>query len=199
MKLRLCSLALAFFALAPLTAFADIAEPRPRPTSTPQTGGRALTPARMYIESSRDATEARLQISQSVLRQLRAEIEADGASATTASANPTRRTQTIIAGIFLSLSLAFGGVFIARSRSRAAKQVALGALVVFAVAGALTFTTLANVRPLEPRIVDAGSLPRATTLDDQLNGVVRVEIVPEGREIKLIVPVAKTTATKESR
>jgi hypothetical protein len=144
----------------------------------------------MLIESRKDVTEARLQISQSVLRELRAEFERDAASdaASAASADSPRQTQTILAGVFLSLSLAFAGVFIARSRSRATKQVAVGVLVVFAVAGALAFKALANARPPEPRFVDAGTLPRATTPDEELNGVVRMEIVPDGRVIKLIVP-----------
>jgi hypothetical protein len=194
MKLRLCSLALAFFACAPLTIFADIPAPEPKPTATPQTGKRVLPPARMSIESRKGITEARLQISQSVLRQLRAEIEGDAATdAATAFVNSPRRTQTILAGLFLSLSLAFAGVFIVRSRSRTSKQIATGALVVFAVAGALTFKAFANIRPPEMG-VNAGSLPRATTPDAELNGVVRVEIVPEGRAIKLIVP-----ATTERR
>ena len=188
MKLRLCSLALAFFAFAPLTAFADIPAPEHRQPKPPVAGKRVLPPARMLIESRKDVTEARLQISQSVLRELRAELEGDPASDAAASASSSGQTQTIIAGVFLSLSLAFAGVFIARSRSRTTKQVAIGALVVFAVAGALTFKALANARPPEPRIVDAGSLPRATTPDEELNGVVRVEIVPDGRVIKLIVP-----------
>ena len=188
MKLRLCSLALAFVAFVPLTAFADIALPEPKPTATPRASNRVLPRARMLIESRKDATEARLQISQSVLRELRAEIEGDSATDAAASMHSSRRTQTIFAGVFLSLSLAFAGVFVARSRSRTTKQVATGALVVFAVAGALTFKALANARPPEPRFVDAGSLPRATTPDEELNGVVRMEIVPEGRVIKLIVP-----------
>jgi hypothetical protein len=188
MKLRLCSLALAFLALAPLTAFADIPAPEHRQTKTPVTSKRVLPPARMLIESRKDATEARLQISQSVLRELRAELDGDPASNAAASASSSGQTQTITAGVFLSLSLAFAGVFIARSRSRTTKQVAVGVLVVFAVAGALAFKALANARAPEPRIVDAGTLPRATTPDDELNGVVRVEIVPDGRVIKLIVP-----------
>ena len=190
MKLRLCSLALAFFALAPLTVFADIAAPEPRPTSTPKVSKRALPPARMLIESRKDVPEARLQISQSVLRELRAEIEGDGTSNAAGSTASLSQTQTIIAGVFLSLSLALAGVFISRSRSRMTKQVATGALVVMAFAGALAFKALANARPPEPRFVDAGSLPRATTPEEELNGVVRVEIVPEGRVIKLIVPAA---------
>ena len=119
MKLRLCSLALALFALAPLNAFADIApEPRPTPSPTPQTRTRPLTPARMLIESRKDATEARLQIPQSVLRELRAEIGGDSAPFAAASVNASHQAQTIIAGVFLSLSLAFAGVFVARSRSK---------------------------------------------------------------------------------
>jgi hypothetical protein len=197
MKLRLCSLALALFAFAPLTAFADIALPQPKPTSTPQTSKRVLPPARMLIESRKDVVEARLQISQSVLRELRAEFERDAATANeAASMNASRRTQTIIAGVFLSLSLAFAGVFIVRSRSRTTKQIAVGALVVFAVAGALAFKALANARPPEPRFVNAGTLPRATTPDEELNGVVRVEIVPDGRVIKLIVPAQAKTGSE---
>jgi hypothetical protein len=190
MKLRLRSLALALVALAPLTAFADIPAPEHRQTRTTQTTKRPLPPARMLIESRKDTTEARLQIPQSVLRELRAEIEADGASDVTGSTSTLSQTQTIIAGVFLSLSLAFAGVFIARSRSRMTKQVAAGALVVAALAGTLAFKAFANARPPEPRLVNAGSLPRATTPDAELNGVVRVEIVPEGRVIKLIVPAA---------
>jgi hypothetical protein len=196
MKLRLCTLAFAFFAFAPLTVFADIAAPEPKPTRTPQTSKRVLPPARMVIESRKDATEARLQIPQSVLRELRAEIDGDAASDTAASTASLRQTQTIIAGVFLSLSLTFAGVFIARSRSRMTKQIATGALVVFAVAGALTFKALANARPPEPRFVNAGSLPRATTPDEELNGVVRMEIVPDGREIKLIVPAATNGSSR---
>jgi hypothetical protein len=192
MKLRLCSLALALFAFAPLTVFADISPPEP--VATPRPVKRTLPAARMLIESSKDATEARLQISQSVLRELRAEIDGDSATDAAATINSSRQMQTIIAGVFLSLSLAFAGVFIARTRSRATKQVATGVLVVFAVAGALAFNALANARPPEPRFVDAGSLPRAAKPDEQLNGVVRVEIVPEGRAIKLIVPVAAATS-----
>ncbi|HLL71515.1 MAG TPA: hypothetical protein VK363_08790 [Pyrinomonadaceae bacterium] len=188
MKLRLCSLALAFVAFAPLTAFADIPAPEHRQPRTTQTTKRPLPPARMLIESRKDATEARLQISQSVLRELRAEIEAGGASDIAGSTTTLSQTQTIIAGVFLSLSLAFAGVFIARSRSRMTKQVAAGALVVVAFAGTLAFKAFANARPFEPRLVDAGSLPRATTPETELNGVVRIEIVPEGRVIKLIVP-----------
>ncbi|MDQ1558960.1 MAG: hypothetical protein QOD32_2020 [Pyrinomonadaceae bacterium] len=200
MKLRLCCLALALFALAPAT-LADISAPEPKPTPTPQKVRRAasLPAARMLIESRKDATEARLQIPQNVLRQLRAELEREDASGASSSATATdwlRPTQTIVAGVFLSLSLAFAGVFVARTRSRVARQAAAVALFVFAASGALAFKTLANARPPEPRLLDAGSLRRATTPDAELNGVIRVEVVDDPNVFKLIVP-ANTAAGTE--
>ncbi|MDQ1592085.1 MAG: hypothetical protein QOG71_2712 [Pyrinomonadaceae bacterium] len=196
MKLRLCCLALALFALAPV-ALADISAPEPMPTPTPQKVRRAasLPAARMLIESRKDATEARLQIPQNVLRQLRAELEREDASVAATATDWLRPTQTIVAGVFLSLSLAFAGLFVARTRSRGARQAAAVALFVFAASGALAFKTLANARPPEPRLLDAGSLRRATTPDAELNGVIRVEVVDDPNVFKLIVPAAANTAT----
>ncbi|HEY9404832.1 MAG TPA: hypothetical protein VIQ24_19400 [Pyrinomonadaceae bacterium] len=197
MKLRLCCLALALFAFT-APALADIAPPPPTPTQTPQKVRRAasLPAARMSIESRNDATEARLQIPRNLLRQLRAEIDGDAASDAATATDSLRSTRTIIAGVFLSLSLAFAGVFIARTRSRGAKQAAAVALVVFAATGALAFKTFANARPPEPRPLDAGSLKLATTPDAELNGVIRVEVVDENNVFKLIVPAAPMTGRK---
>ncbi|HZH92079.1 MAG TPA: hypothetical protein VEX70_15850 [Pyrinomonadaceae bacterium] len=192
MKLKLCRLALALCALAP-AAFADVAPPpQPIPTATPRRAVRPLPAARMLIESRNDATEARLQIPRNMLLQLRAEMERDAASdaAATTANNSLQRAQTIIAGVFLSLSLAFAGVLVARTRSRQTKQAAAVALVVFAALGALAIKTLANIRPPEPRALNAGSLTLATTPDAELNGGIRVEVVDEQNVFKLIVPAA---------
>ncbi|MCA1564330.1 MAG: hypothetical protein LC803_01475 [Acidobacteria bacterium] len=202
MKLRLCCLSLALLAFAPAVAFADIALPEPAPTRTPQKARRAapLPAARMSIESRSDVTEARLQIPQNMLRQLRAEMERDAGDAAAATATDSLRpAQTIIAGIFLSLSLAFAGVLVARTRSRAAKQAAAVALCVFAATGALAIKTLANARPPEPRMLDAGSLKLATTPDAKLNGVIRVEVVDDPNVFKLIVPASAATTTTGSK
>jgi hypothetical protein len=193
MKLRLCCLSLALLAFAPAAAFADIRPPEPMPTPTPQKVRRAapLPAARMSIEARSDATEARLQIPQNVLRQLRAELDRDSISGDGATVTGSLRpAQTIIAGIFLSLSLAFAGVLVARTRSRAAKQAAAVALFVFAATGALAIKTLANARPPEPRTLDAGSLKRATTPDAELNGVIRLEVVDDPNVFKLIIPAS---------
>jgi hypothetical protein len=201
MKLRLCCLVLALCAFAP-AASADIALPEPSPTQTPQRSNRsaALPAARMLIESRTNATEARLQIPRNMLRQLRAEMERESDTVAGATMpDSLRPTQTIIAGVFLSLSLAFAGVFVARARSRTAKQVAVVALCVFAATGALAIKTLANARPPEPRTLDAGSLKLATTPDAKLNGVIRVEVVDEHNVFKLIVPASSPATTTQSR
>jgi hypothetical protein len=196
MKLRLCCLSLALLAFA-LPAFADIAAPRPTPTATPQQARRPLPSARMLIESRNDATEARLQIPRNLLRQLHTEIERDSAAGAAGTSDSLRPTQTIIAGVFLSLSLAFAGVFIARTRSRTARQVAAAiALFVFAATGALAFKTFANARAPEWRTLDAGTLKRATTPDSELNGVIRVEVVDENNVFKLVVPAANAKGSR---
>lgn len=198
MKLRLLCLALALCALAP-AAFADIAPPpQPVPTPTQPPGRRAapLPAARMLIEARNDATEARLQIPRNMLTQLRAEMDRDSgteAGATTPASASSGAIRTIIAGVFLSLSLAFAGITITRARSRHAKQAAVVALVACAAIGALAIKTFANIRPLESRTLDAGSLKLATTPDAKLNGVIRVEVVDEHNVFKLIVPAAPAT------
>lgn len=202
MKLRLCCLSLLLLCAFATPAFADIALPEPAPTQTPQKVRRAasLPAARMSIESRNDATEARLQIPRNVLRQLRAEMDRDSATDTAAgAAYSSHPTRTIIAGVLLSLSLAFAGVFVARTRSRNTKQAAVVVLVILAATGALAFKTLANARPPEPRLLDAGSLRRATTPDAELKGQIRVEIVPEDGALKLIVPAAAATGAAGSR
>jgi hypothetical protein len=149
----------------------------------------------MVIESRKDSPEARLQIPRGMLKQLRAEIDQGSNSQFAASTRSLRSTQTIIAGVFLSLSVAFAGVLVARKRSRTAKQIAVVALVVFAVTGALTFKALANAAAY-PRLLNAGTLSNATTPDADLDGSVRVEIVDEGNEIKLIVPSKEATGSR---
>ncbi|HKP73675.1 MAG TPA: hypothetical protein VJT82_12095 [Pyrinomonadaceae bacterium] len=187
MKLRLCSLVVALCAFAPF-ALSNI----PDPSWSKPRKEKPLPASRMVIESRGDVREARLQIPRGMYKQLRAEIDADSNPQPAASTAGLRSTRTIIAGVFLSLSLAFAGVFVVRTRSRATKQIALVALVFFGVAGAFAFKSLANAGPPYPRLLDAGTLSNATTPGAALDGAVRVEIVDEGSEIKLVVPAKET-------
>jgi hypothetical protein len=112
MKLR--SKLFAAAALVVATAFpvaANIAAPKVETTPRAQ---RNRGPVRMHIRPDAEAKEAKLIIPREVLRQLKAELDGEDSQAVAASSggfNPTP-TQTAVAGLFLSLSLVAGGVWL---------------------------------------------------------------------------------------
>lgn len=135
-------------ALAAVTAFADIARPDRTPNSTrkPKLG----TEATLRIKIDRNATEAKLIIPKSKLKQLRAELDQaddDNAQASTESlGSGTQRLQTIMGGFFLSLSVVFGGFWVARKKGGKGGQSA--ALIAVAGASAAAVSVVyANVGP----------------------------------------------------
>lgn len=166
-------------------AFADIALPK-RPADNPNEVRRDLPTARMTIERVEGLREARLQIPRSRLQELRltAGIETDGAqSASLKSAG------TVVGGIFISLAVVLTGFLIVRSRRglRVGRAAAAVALCVCA-AGAAAVAAYANAAPppgLRPQ--DPGTLVKAVT-GAPLAGSIRVEVVDEGYEIKLLIP-----------
>jgi hypothetical protein len=180
---HLAVLALLLAAAAP--AFADIALPK-KPKADNNEIRRDLPYARMTIERVEGLREARLQIPRARLQELNvaAGIEAGGAqSASFKSAG------TVVGGIFISLAVVLTGLLLVRSRRglRVGRAAAAVVLCVCA-AGAAAVVTYANAAPptrLRPQ--DPGTLVRAVTAGS-LAGSIRVEVVEEGTEIKLLVP-----------
>ena len=180
---QLAALALLLAAASP--ALADIALPK-RPADKPGEVRRDLPTARMTIERVEGLREARLQIPRSRLQELNlaAGIGAGGAQAAT-----FKSVGTIVGGIFISLAVVLTGLLLVRSRrglrvGRAAAAVALCACA----AGAGAVAAYANAGPppgLRPQ--DPGTLVKAVT-GAPLAGSIRVEVVDEGYEIKLLVP-----------
>ena len=66
-------------------------------------------------------------------------------------------------------------------------RLAVSVLLLLATTGALSVFVYANIRP-PVRYGDPGTLPRAVSGEQALSGMVRVEIVAEGSNIKLILP-----------
>lgn len=180
---QLAALALLLAAAAP--AFADIALPK-KPSADNNEIRRDLPYAHMTIERVEGLREARLQIPRARLKELKvaAGIEAGGAqSASFKSAG------TVVGGIFISLAVVLTGLLLVRSRRglRVGRAAAAVVLCVCA-AGAAAVVTYANVAPppgIRPQ--DPGSLVKAVT-GAPLSGSIRVEVVEEGNEIKLLVP-----------
>jgi hypothetical protein len=185
MRLRKQLAALALLLAAASPAFADIALPK-RPGADLNEIRRDLPAARMTIERVEGLREARLQIPRSRLQEmgLAAGIEAGGAQGA-----GFKSAGTIVGGAFISLAVVLTGLLLVRSRrglrvGRAAAGLALCACAV-AVAAVTAYANLAPPPGLRPQ--NPGTLVKAVT-GAPLSGAIRVEVVDEGTEIKLLVP-----------
>ena len=133
---------LALSALAAVSVTADVAKPKP-----PEQQSKVLMGRRLEIVPDQKVWQARLQISQSDLQELRAALNGETGSNTTIAANIAQSpTRTIVAGVLLFLSLSFAGVWLARrsSATRARKAIAAG-VVVFAIPVSYTHLTLPTI------------------------------------------------------
>lgn len=183
------------------TAFAvraDIAKPKP-----------VVTPENKVIFSSLEIVpdskvyEAKLQIRQSALNELRAAL--DGQSNTALATSITHSgKRTVIAGVLLFLSMSFAGVWLARaSRSRAGigrsqKTIAV-VLVTAATLGAAAIITRGNAGP--PPGYRWRNLPTALAAGQSTTGPVLIEVLPDDPNapsgMKLIIPLKKQNAQGE--
>lgn len=173
----------ALVAAASAPAHANIAPAQPG-TSGQSKPSKSVA-ARMQLRPDAKAKEAKLIIPRAVFEQMRAEIEGRGDSQAAGVAAPANRfdltaTQTAFAGLCLSLSLVFGGMWFVNSRAagrKTARAAAALAVVAFvgAAAGAVAYANAgppAFARSLNSKIL----VPEATSYGGPY-GDVKVEIV----------------------
>src|SRR5215204_5198473 len=176
---------------AALSARADV--PRPKPS---QTENKHIFSSLQIIPEPK-ATNARLQIRQSDLTELRAALDGTPSSRPLAASITNSSTRTMIAGLLLFASLSFAGVWLARARSganprRTQKTIAI---VVIAVAtiGAAAIITRGNAGP--PPGYAWRNLPKALAEGRATGGQVMIEIVPDDQipngGMKLTIPLQK--------
>jgi hypothetical protein len=129
-------------------------------------------------------------IPKSQIRQLRMELaqlddETDEPVASTLSG-----TQTVVSGLFLSLALVFGGVWLARSRQgdlKTNKAVAVGAILF--LSGALATAAYANIGPpFEARSITGKIFAQPVHQYKSASGKIKVESTDSDYGIELIVP-----------
>jgi hypothetical protein len=179
-------------------ANADIRAPKPSPT----TQGKIVLHTGQEIVPDSKSFEARLQISQSQLQELRAALDGTDNNRTLAAAISHSSPRTIIAGVLLFLSISFAGVWLARSardatpRNRFKKAVVIG-LVAVATIGVATIITRGNAGP--PGYYRWRSLPKSLAEGKSTVGGLDVEIVPDeqGRNMRLIIPLRKEGGGEE--
>ncbi len=189
MKLTATTLSLAAcLLLLSVTAFGDIAQPREQPRKPP---AKYVINTAMEIVPDSKAYSARLQISEATLKEVR-----DAMNSTTASSFNNRISgssmSTIVAGLFLFMSISFAGVWLARSRAGKVVATKTAAVVLLSIAflGAAAIVTTGNAGP--PPSYMWRNLPKNLNDGRSTNAAVDIEIVPDGNGVKLIIPVKKS-------
>ncbi len=174
-----------FLVLCSIAIFADVRlpdKPKPKPDKSIDTILR--------VDIKRDAKEARLIIPKDQLKQLRAQIdELDDSSGTTASAGFTK-TQTIMSGMFMSLAILLGGVWLSRSRkldTKAAKALIIGSVLF--LSGAVATIVYANAGPPpEARSLTNKFFSQGVNIYKFGSGKIKLETSGEVEIPTLIVP-----------
>jgi hypothetical protein len=182
--------ALALLLAVASPAFADIALPNSKKARPDGEVRYDLPFSRMTIERVEGLREARLQIPRAQLERMNA---AAGIETGGGQAGSLKSAGTIVGGVLLSLAFVLTGLLLVRSRRRGAFGRATAAVVLCAcAAGVAAVAAYANAPAPHYRQQDPGTLVRAVT-GAPLAGSIRVEVVDEGTEIKLLVPARART------
>ena len=171
MRLLLCCAVLC--CALPVVVSADL--PRPRPAEARPLDWGSI---KLVIEQDQNGDEAELWLPKEYNPQ------ALGAAGSTGLSSPG----TVVSGVALSLGLALGGVWLARSRRQIGQRgVAAGMAVLGVLAGTVGYA-MANAAP--PRPVDPGAL-RIALPGAELEGKVRVRYSDETGVVRLVLPKPK--------
>ncbi len=187
MKRILPIFAAALLLATAISALGDIARPREMPSPPPEP--KIVFHTRLAIVPDSKAYEAKLQISESDLKELRAALNNLPGNESTAQRVSSSSTRTIVAGLFMFVSLSFAGVWLARSvQSRGQKAIA-ALLLGTAVIGSAAIITQANAGP--PGSYYWKKLPQNLSKGQPTSGGVDIMVVPDGgfgSGMKLIIP-----------
>ena len=184
-KLLFTLLLISSFALA-ITALADVARPKPSPRISLHTSLEVIPDAKI--------NDARLQMSQQTFDFLRAGMIDSPQNPTIAQRFAHSSFRTVMAGVFLFLSVSIGGLFLVRSQQKH-KKVAAAIVIAAIVLGAATIITQANAGP--PGYITWQRLPQALSEGRSMHGDVDIEIVEGISGIKLLVPLRNKSTSGE--
>ena len=172
-------------------AQADVVPP-PSPANTSQTN--PATRATLTIVPDSKVSEARLEISGDTLRQLTA-LANGSQSQSLGLGLGSIPQQTVIAGLFLMLSVSFAGVWFARSRHRRNQKVSASLVLAALVLGAAAVAINANIAP--PRVGNWRELPKALNEGRATTGSIEVKLAADGSGIRLVLPMKPSGTTEE--
>ena len=182
---------LVLVALVPIqTANADIAKPK-----QPEKAAKYALHTSLEIVPDPKAYEAKLQITESEFKSIRAALDGAAGNTPMAASIMQSPTRTIIAGLLMFLSVSIAGVLFARSSSFGRSQKVVGAvMLVVAVVGAAAIITRGNAGP--PGSYRWRNLPQALAEGKSTAGGLDIEIIPDdartGANMRLIIPLKKS-------
>jgi hypothetical protein len=185
----LCAAAL-LLAASGIYAFGDIARPKPSPAQ-----GKSVFYTSLTVVSDAKASEARLQISQELIKQLQEKAASNGGTGSLTQQVLHSSSRTIMAGLFMFLAVSFAGVWFARLSQRRNHKAVAAMLVLAIVFGVATVIVRANAGP--PGYIRWQNLPQALKDGKETEGGVSIEIVPGNEDLKLIIPLRKTNRPGE--
>ncbi|MDQ5837200.1 MAG: hypothetical protein M3379_10510 [Acidobacteriota bacterium] len=194
MKRRFNYLALAALLLATaVSASADAPNPDRTKNKSPKVSPFTT---QMMIDPNTKSSEARLLIPREVLQQMRASLDGEDARGSALAFFNTGGAQTVVAGLFLSLSLAFGGVWLVRTRGKRRLGTAALCVAALALCGVAATAAYANAGP--PPV--ARSLTSKILIQDAkwygVYGQVKVEVTDDDNQITLVLPRPKDDQPK---
>ena len=170
-----------------IAAYADMGRPT-RPEKPP--AKYVINSALEIVPDSRTYS-ARLQISAATLKEIRESMNETATTSSTGGINRNTFT-TVVAGLFLFMSISFAGVWLARSKAGTFAAPKTAALVILGMGfiGAAAIVVSANAGPPPSSLWK--NLPKNLNDGRSTSGGVDIEIVPDGNGVKLIMPVRKS-------
>lgn len=175
---------------------ADIAKPK----QPEKAAAKYVLHTSLEIATDPKAYEAKLQITESDLKNLRAALDGAAGNTPIAASIAHSPTRTIIAGLLMFLSVSIAGVLFARSSSFGRTQKVVGAVMLaVTVIGAAAIMTRGNAGP--PGSYRWRNLPQALAEGKSTAGGLDIEVIPDdartGANMRLIIPLKKTSSGEE--
>ena len=188
--LILCAVVGSLLASA-IFAFGDLARPKPGPAQP-----KSVLYTSLEITPDSKIYEARLQISAETLKQIAKEAGEASSGASTTQRLMQSSSRTMVAGLFMFLSISFAGVWLARSGQRRNHKAVVAAIGVAACLGLATMIVRANAGP--PASYYWQRLPENLKQGKPTQAGVSIEIVPgDESTIKLLMPIKNKTSGEE--
>jgi len=168
-----------------VSVYADVAIPKASPPK-----GKVVMNTGLEVATDATSYDARLQIPRAMLGELRTALANEGGDQSTTLGIAYSSARTIFAGLFLFMSLSFGGVLMARAGQSRGQKIIAAVMLGTALIAATAIITQANAGP--PPGYVWRNLSQNLNAGRSTHGPLKIEIVDEGTGVRLVLPLKIT-------